>query len=75
MLFIKASKTLALGLVFLPLLGCAIATGLIFSALVQAVSYAPDIEEALFTYATVGFALVETFTFMLFFIAGFVYAI
>jgi F0F1-type ATP synthase membrane subunit c/vacuolar-type H+-ATPase subunit K len=66
LLFIKASKVLALSFVFLPLTGCAIATGLIFAALIRGVSYAPDLEEALFNYTTLGFAFVESFSFLLF---------
>jgi len=62
-------------MVFMPLLGCALATGIIFAALIQALAYSPEIEEVLFNYASLGFALVETFTFMLFFIAAFIYAI
>jgi len=75
MLFIKAAKVIALSLTFMPLTGCAIATGLIFSALLKSMAYAPDYEEALFNYATLGFAFVESFSFLLFFVAGFVYII
>lgn len=69
MLFIKASKILSLGFVFMPLAGCAIATGLVFSALIKGISYAPDVEEILFNYTTLGFAFVESFAFLLFFVA------
>lgn len=69
MLFIKASKILSLGFVFMPLTGCAIATGLVFSALIKGISYAPDVEEILFNYTTLGFAFVESFAFLLFFVA------
>lgn len=70
MLFIKASKILSLSFVFIPLIGCAIATGLIFSALIQGIAYAPDLEEVLFNYTTLGFAFVESFAFLLFFVAA-----
>jgi len=66
---------ISLSIVFMPLLGCAVATGVIFSSLIKAISYAPDLEETLFNYASLGFALVETFAFMLFFVAGFIFAI
>lgn len=66
---------ISLSIVFMPLLGCAVATGIIFSSLIKAISYAPDLEETLFNYASLGFALVETFSFMLFFVAGFIFAI
>ncbi len=69
LLFIKASKVLALSFVFIPLMGCAVATGLIFAALIRGISYAPDLEEILFNYTTLGFAFVETFSFLLFFVA------
>jgi len=32
-------------------------------------SYAPDYEETLFNYAALGFAFVESFSFLLFFVA------
>lgn len=75
MLFVKAAKVIALALVFLPLTGCAIATGLIFASLLKSMSYAPDYEEVLFNYAALGFAFVESFSFLLFFVAGFIYVI
>ena len=53
----------------MPLTGCAIATGIIFAALLRSISYAPDMEEILFNYTTLGFAFVETFSFLLFFVA------
>lgn len=69
MLFVKAAKVVALSLVFMPLTGCAIATGLIFASLLKSMSYAPDYEETLFNYAALGFAFVESFSFLLFFVA------
>lgn len=73
MLFIKAAKVLSLSFVFIPLLGCAVATGLIFSSLIKGISYAPDLEETLFNYTALGFAFVESFAFLLFFVAALVY--
>lgn len=69
MLFVKAAKALALSICFLPILGCALGTGLLFAALLRSISYAPDNEDVLFNYATLGFAFIETFAFTLFFIA------
>ena len=43
MLFIKAAKILALSFTFVPLTGCAIATGLVFASLVRGISYSPDL--------------------------------
>lgn len=74
MLFVKAAKAIALSLVFMPLTGCAIATGLIFASLLKSVSYAPDYEEQIFNYAVLGFAFVESFSFLLFFVAAAIYA-
>lgn len=73
MLFVKAAKVIALSLTFLPLTGCAIATGIIFSALLKGITYAPDYEEVLFNYAALGFAFVESFSFLLFFVAAIIY--
>lgn len=75
MLFVKAAKVVAIGIVFFPITGCAIATGIIFASLLKSVSYAPDYEEVLFNYAILGFAFVETFSFFLFFAAGFIYVL
>ena len=72
MLFVKAAKVVALSITFLPLTGCAIGTGLIFASLLKSVSYAPDYEETLFNYAMLGFAFIETFAFLLFFILAIV---
>jgi F0F1-type ATP synthase membrane subunit c/vacuolar-type H+-ATPase subunit K len=68
LLFVKASKALALSITFLPILGCALGTGILFASLVKAVSYSPDNEDILFNYAALGFAFIETFAFLLFFI-------
>ena len=72
MLFIKAAKVIAFGITFLPIAGCAIATGLIFASLIKGISYAPDLEEVLFNYTALGFAFVESFAFLLFFVAAIV---
>lgn len=75
MLFVKAAKVIALSITFLPLTGCAIGTGLIFASLLKSMSYAPDSEDTLFNYAALGFAFVETFAFLLFFMVGIVYTL
>ena len=73
MLFVKAAKVIALSITFLPLTGCAIGTGLIFASLLKSVSYAPDSEETLFSYAALGFAFVESFALMGFAVLGLIY--
>lgn len=65
MLFIKAAKILAFAIVFAPLAGCAVGTGIIYAALVRGCAYAPEMEETLFNYAALGFAFVETFAFVI----------
>ena len=65
LLFIKAAKVIAISIAFIPLAGCAVATGIIFAALVRGIAYAPDLEETLFNYTTLGFAFVESFAFLL----------
>ena len=65
MLFIKAAKVLAFASAFLPIAGCAIGTGMIYSALIRGCAYAHEMEETMFNYATLGFAFVETFAFIL----------
>ena len=69
LLFVKASKALALSITFLPILGCALGTGVLFASLVRSLSYAPDHEDVLFNYTALGFAFIETFAFTLFFVA------
>jgi len=70
MLFVKAAKVVGIALVFMPVTGIAIATGLIFASLLKSISYAPDYEDVLFNYAVLGFAFVESFLFILAIIAG-----
>jgi F0F1-type ATP synthase membrane subunit c/vacuolar-type H+-ATPase subunit K len=74
MLFVKAAKTVAIGMVFFPITGCAIGTGIVFASLLKSVSYAPDYEEVLFNYAIIGFAFIETFCFFCFGGVGLIYA-
>ena len=65
MLFIKAAKIIGFASVFTPIAGCAIGTGIIYSALIRGCAYAPEQEETMFNYASLGFAFVETFAFIL----------
>ena len=58
-------KSVAFAAAVLPLGGCAIGVGLIFAALMRAESYAPDIAASLFGRAMLGFALVESFMFII----------
>ena len=65
MLLVKAFKCLSLGVLFMPLTGVAVATGIIYGSLIKALAYAPEFEETLFNYASLGFAFVETSLFVL----------
>ena len=65
MVFIRAIKSLALGVAVLPLGGCAIGVGMIFSGLMQAETYAPELSSMLFGRAMLAFALVESFMFLI----------
>jgi len=60
-IFVKAVKCLSLATALLPLGGCAVGLGLIFGSFLRAVAYSPELEDALFNHAMLGFALVETF--------------
>lgn len=60
---------MALSISFLPILGCALGTGILFGNFVRALGYAPDLEDSLFNYTALGFAFIETFAFTLFFVA------
>ncbi len=61
MVFVKVAKCTALAASTTPLGLCGIAVGYLFGAFLEAVAYCPDIEDNLFTYTMLGFALVETF--------------
>jgi F0F1-type ATP synthase membrane subunit c/vacuolar-type H+-ATPase subunit K len=61
MLFVKALKALALAHAIGPLVGCALGLGIVFNGFIRAVAYAPDMEDALFSHAMLGFALIESF--------------
>lgn len=73
LVFIKAMKSIAFSLSLLPLGGCAVAIGLIFAALLRSEAYAPEIANALFTRAMLGFALVETFLIIVLAIVGLIF--
>ena len=47
-------------------------TGVIFGSLIKSVAYAPENEDSLFNYATMGFAFIETFAFILVLMAIFI---
>lgn len=73
MVFVKAMKALALAGAVMPVMGCAVGVGLIFSALIGGVAISPDVEDTLFSHAMLGFALVETFLVVIVAVLGMVF--
>jgi F0F1-type ATP synthase membrane subunit c/vacuolar-type H+-ATPase subunit K len=58
-----------------PLSGCASGVGVIFGSLLSAEAYSPEMDEALFSHAMLGFALVETFAVLSFVFVGLIVAV
>jgi F0F1-type ATP synthase membrane subunit c/vacuolar-type H+-ATPase subunit K len=74
MLFVKAAKVIAFATLFTPITGLGIATGMIYSSLLRGIAYAPELEDTLFAYASLAFAFVETFMFIIIFASVVVFA-
>jgi F0F1-type ATP synthase membrane subunit c/vacuolar-type H+-ATPase subunit K len=75
MLIVKAFKSIGLGLVLIPLTGCAIGLGTLFAALIRGVSYTPDMEDSLFGYTILGLAFIEFFALVAVALAAAIYAL
>jgi F0F1-type ATP synthase membrane subunit c/vacuolar-type H+-ATPase subunit K len=75
LLLIKAVKTLVLGGCMLPIAFGALSTGILFAGFNIAVSRNPDEAETLFNNTLMGFAFIETFIFLSFFLGFIVYII
>lgn len=73
MVFIKAVKCLSFSIALTPLIGCAMGLGYVFGSFLRAVSYAPDLEDILFSNAMLGFALIESFMIVTMLIVGLIY--
>jgi F0F1-type ATP synthase membrane subunit c/vacuolar-type H+-ATPase subunit K len=73
MVFIKAVKALSFSISLTPLAGCAIGLGIVFGSYLKALSYAPDMEDTLFSGAMLGFALIESFMIVTMLIVGLIY--
>jgi F0F1-type ATP synthase membrane subunit c/vacuolar-type H+-ATPase subunit K len=73
LLLIKAVKTLVLGSCMLPIAFGALSTGILFAGFNLAVSRNPEEAETLFNNTLMGFAFIETFIFMSFFLGVIVY--
>jgi F0F1-type ATP synthase membrane subunit c/vacuolar-type H+-ATPase subunit K len=75
LLLIKAVKTLVLGGCMLPIAFGALSTGILFAGFNLAVARNPDEAETLFNNTLMGFAFIETFIFLSFFLGFIVYII
>jgi F0F1-type ATP synthase membrane subunit c/vacuolar-type H+-ATPase subunit K len=75
LLLIKAVKTLVLGGCMLPIAFGALSTGILFAGFNIAVSRNPDEAETLFNNTLMGFAFIETFIFLSFFLGFILYII
>jgi F-type H+-transporting ATPase subunit c len=54
-----AAKVIGAGLATISIAGAGVGIGSVFSALIQGVARTPELNKQLFTYAILGFALVE----------------
>lgn len=68
-------KCIALSLVVFPLGGCAIGVGKLFASFLTALSYAPDLEDTLFSNTLFGFAMIELFMVIILGVAGLIYTL
>ena len=59
MIYLKAAQKIGAGLATLGLIGAGVGIGLIFAALINAVSRNPDVKDEVFRFAILGFALTE----------------
>jgi F0F1-type ATP synthase membrane subunit c/vacuolar-type H+-ATPase subunit K len=61
-------KVIGLSLGLLPIAFCSLSTGIMFGQFVRSVGFAPDLEDTLFSLVMMGFALIETFMVISFFV-------
>ena len=73
MLILVASKMLVIAGVMTTLAGASLGTGVVFAGYLTGAARNPEEAENLFNSTLMGFALIETFVFMSFLIAGTVY--
>jgi F-type H+-transporting ATPase subunit c len=59
MVFLKAAKIIGAGIATVSLAGTGIGVGIVFGCFMMATAYAPEMEQKLFAYAILGFALSE----------------
>ena len=73
MILIVLAKMLVVAGSMITLAGAAIGTGIVFAGYLSGAARIPEEAENLFNSTLMGFALIETFVFMSFLIAGTVY--
>jgi F0F1-type ATP synthase membrane subunit c/vacuolar-type H+-ATPase subunit K len=73
LLIITAVKILVIGFCMITLGGAAIATGVLFAGYNVSVAHNPEESENLFNTTLMAFALIETFVFLAFVVAGVAY--
>ncbi len=73
MLIIVMAKMLVVAGVMITLGGAAIGTGVLFAGYLSGAAKNPEEAENLFNSTLMGFALIETFVFLSFLIAGMIY--
>jgi F-type H+-transporting ATPase subunit c len=59
MIFLKSMKIIGAGLATISLAGTGVGIGIIFGCFMMSASYNPSMEQKLFAYAILGFALSE----------------
>jgi F-type H+-transporting ATPase subunit c len=57
--FFDAAKVVGAGLATIGLTGSGIGIGMVFASLISGISRNPEIKNVVFTYAILGFALIE----------------
>jgi len=64
MIIYKSSQLIGAGMAIVSIAGSGIGIGILFGCFLMALSQRPDIEEKLFSYAVLGFALTEAIALM-----------
>ena len=75
MLIVLLAKLLVVTGVMFTLGGASIGTGVLFAGYLSGAARNPEDAESLFNSTLMGFALIETFVFLSFLIAGLIYAL
>ncbi len=71
--FLVGMKTLAAAVCLIPLLGCALGIGLVFSGLLYGICRNPDAYDLAFGSALLGLGMIEVFAFLSLVMAGAVF--